>query len=318
MKRLFTAIVGLCLIATTALAFYQSRDSNYNSTFVSGGGGGYVGPGNLTLTGTLVKYWGWSCVTAAYSGNAIDLADAATGNTTGTRLQCSSGVLVALVSASACTFVTGNACSTLAVTCAISCVVVTKYEQIGTADCAVSVRCDLTQATNANRPTYTATGGAGGKACEAYIATQTLVTTAATTINQPFSLGTLDSRTGGTASLSNIFETNATFSGVYHSGTAANVQIYAGGLSANVAATDNAFHALQTVFNGASSIIAVDGSGTTVSPGTNAWGTDVLATGNGSGGSFIGVNCEEMVFSGANSGADNTALSANQHTRFGF
>lgn len=38
MKRLFAAIVGLCLIATAATAFYQSRDSNYNQKVVSGGG----------------------------------------------------------------------------------------------------------------------------------------------------------------------------------------------------------------------------------------------------------------------------------------
>jgi hypothetical protein len=130
-------------------------------------GGGFAGPGNLTLSGTLVKYWGWRCVTAAYSGPAIDLVDTATGNTTGTRLMCVSGTLTALVSGSACAFVTGNACSALATTCATSCSVVTKYEQIGTADCGGATVCNLTQATNSLRPTRT-TSGPGGNQCEAY------------------------------------------------------------------------------------------------------------------------------------------------------
>jgi hypothetical protein len=267
-----------------------------------------------------VKYWGWSCVTAAYSGAAIDLVDTATGNTTGTRLMCSSGSLVALVSASACTFVTGNACSPLATTCAVSCSVVTKYEQIGTADCAGTTVCNQTQATNSLRPTYTATGGAGGKPCEAYTSSQLLESNAAPTDNQPFSLGTIDSRTGGTTSLSTIFASNGSFVGVYHASSAGNVTLYAGGLSNNVAATDNAFHALQTEFNGASSVIGVDGSSSTVStsPGTNPFGNDALLTGAGGGGGLVGVVCEEMVFTGANSTVDNTTLNSNQHTRFGF
>lgn len=39
MKRLIAAIAGLCLLATSAIGFYQSRDSNYNIAIVSSGGG---------------------------------------------------------------------------------------------------------------------------------------------------------------------------------------------------------------------------------------------------------------------------------------
>lgn len=39
MKRLAAALFGLCLIATSAVGFYQSRDSNYNIAISSGGGG---------------------------------------------------------------------------------------------------------------------------------------------------------------------------------------------------------------------------------------------------------------------------------------
>lgn len=41
MKRLIAAISGLCLLATSAVGFYQSRDSNYNISISGGGGGGF-------------------------------------------------------------------------------------------------------------------------------------------------------------------------------------------------------------------------------------------------------------------------------------
>src|SRR6185437_2245725 len=40
-KRLIAAISGLCLLATSAVGFYQSRDSNYNISISGGGGGGF-------------------------------------------------------------------------------------------------------------------------------------------------------------------------------------------------------------------------------------------------------------------------------------
>jgi hypothetical protein len=39
------------------------------------------------------------CYSVGYTGNHLDIADASTGNTTGTRLQCSGGAIFALVSA---------------------------------------------------------------------------------------------------------------------------------------------------------------------------------------------------------------------------
>lgn len=38
MKRLIAAIAGLCLLATSAIGFYQSRDSNYNVAIATGSG----------------------------------------------------------------------------------------------------------------------------------------------------------------------------------------------------------------------------------------------------------------------------------------
>src|SRR5437879_10288669 len=99
----------------------------------SGAAAAYSGPGDV-VSGAFA-WWGMLCYSNAYSGNVADITDAATGNTTGTRLQCSFGIVSALVSGSACTFVTGNACSSLATTCATACNVVTLYDQSGNTNC---------------------------------------------------------------------------------------------------------------------------------------------------------------------------------------
>jgi uncharacterized protein YceK len=60
-KRLAAALFGLCLIATSAVAFYQSRDSNYNIAIVASGcsavlsldGSGQGNTSIVTVTATI-------------------------------------------------------------------------------------------------------------------------------------------------------------------------------------------------------------------------------------------------------------------------
>jgi hypothetical protein len=109
------------------------------------------------------------CYQHSYSGSHIDLVDAATGNTTGTRLQCANGVISALVSGSACTFVTGNACSSLTTTCGtagspISCEIVTFYDETGAAKCGGA--CNWTAA-HGSRALYTY-NAVGSQACATF------------------------------------------------------------------------------------------------------------------------------------------------------
>ena len=64
--------------------------------------GGYTGPGDCagcTFNATAI-FWGspGRCYSNAFSGAIADITDSATGNTTGTRLQCSAGgTITALV-----------------------------------------------------------------------------------------------------------------------------------------------------------------------------------------------------------------------------
>ncbi len=111
----------------------------------------YTGPGDI-VSGAK-NYWAPNrCYSSAFTGSIADIVDSSTGNTTGTRLQCGTGgVISEVVSGSACTFVTGNACSTLAVTCAVACSIVTLYDQGADAK-------NITQATNSKRPAYISSG----------------------------------------------------------------------------------------------------------------------------------------------------------------
>lgn len=72
MKRLIAAIAGLCLLATSAIGFYQSRDSNYNQNIVSGGGGG---PSIASLfTATSQSTCGTTCTLASSVSFSTGLA----------------------------------------------------------------------------------------------------------------------------------------------------------------------------------------------------------------------------------------------------
>ena len=92
----------------------------------------YTGIGDIAglSSNNPIAWWGLRCFSSTTSGTIADITDSATGNTTGTRLQCAAGgIVTAVVSASACTFVTGFACSTLATTCAVGCNVRELYDQ---------------------------------------------------------------------------------------------------------------------------------------------------------------------------------------------
>ena len=156
-------ILSFIQCITVGIKYFKPASAQMTITGVgggfgpSGGGGGITGP--LDVISSANAFYSLRCASNAYVGSVIDIVDSATGNTTGTRLQCTGGVAAptTLVSASACTFVTGNACSLLTSTCTVACKVVTWYDQSGANACS-SAPCNATQATNANRPTFLTSG----------------------------------------------------------------------------------------------------------------------------------------------------------------
>jgi Concanavalin A-like lectin/glucanases superfamily len=225
---------------------------------------GYQGPGDV-VSGALA-WWGVRCYNTAYAGNVMDITDTSTGNTTGTRLQCSSGGTVsALVSGSACTFVTGNACSTLATTCATSCNVEKLYDQSGNTNCS-SAACDLSQATNATRPTLN-TNCVNGKICLVWSAstTQYLSNASQYTTTQPFSVSAYVQRTQNNTTQQIFFSCSGGASQAGFSPSTNSIYMFSGSAQPTATASDGSFHALQLVFNNASSTFYVDGSSTSAS-----------------------------------------------------
>lgn len=220
---------------------------------------GYTGPGDVVAAA--IAWWGARCYTAAYSGLVADITDAATGNTTGTRLQCSSGTVSALVSASACTFVTGNACSALATTCLVSCNVVTLYDQSGNTNCSAAA-CNITQATNANRPIFTQSCN-GALPCIKFVnaSNTTLTSGSLTSTATPitFSLVSSFSTAVGFAAVMGGFG-NPPFFGLSNDNTP-EIQIFTQGSALTLTSsivTGLPPQAVQAVFNGASSNLVVN------------------------------------------------------------
>jgi len=178
---------------------------------------------------------GFSCFKAsAPTAKAVRLINETT--TTQADINCNTSTGIDL-----------TAVSTLGCGSAV-CKVVTLYDQSGATGCTAAA-CDLTQSTDADRPTYTATGGAGGKPCMTFASGNLLQTANALSSSaQPFSIYAVAEKNPTGTSLEGLFSSAAGFTGVYFSNSGANtLALYDGGFSGNASATDAAFPAIQAI-----------------------------------------------------------------------
>lgn len=265
-------ITVLTLWLALAPAFAQMNSFFPGPGTPASSGGGYTGPGDVVSGAS--AWWGLRCYNAAYAGNVADLTDSSTGTTTGTRLVCNAGVVSALVSGSACTFVTGNACSSLATTCATACNVEELYDQTGNAN-------HLIQAGNSARPTYTQNCLNTTLPCTTWTTASNLATAGAVTaIPVPFTISQVYNRT--TAQFTDYL-TDGNNTGIIAGATASAIQLYNSGGSAGVTAADAVWNAIQGLQNGASSTIKVNN----VAPAAAVPGA---STSFGTGGASFGAN----------------------------
>lgn len=301
MLRWFTA---LCLLLCASQAGAQGYPTLLGvGTANRGAAPGYTGPGDV-VSGAYAWYGIDRCYNNVYAGNVVDVVDASTGSTTGTRLQCAPGnIITAVVSASACTFVTGNACSSLAITCAVSCVAVNLYNQSGGGGGT------CTQPTNSKRPIYVAsvigslaalqfTSAASMELdCPSAVQSQQIVVVAYAKRNSTFTTG------------NDIF-LNGSEGGFFNS---ANTAFLFSGSFLSHAATDSAFHVLQFVLNGASSIMSVDGSVTAGAGGTTGFTGSTMKFCDGTCNIYateLGVWGNAVTYGATQIGAMNTNLSS--------
>lgn len=199
---------------------------------------------------------------------------------------------------------------------AVTLTIKTFYDQTGQNLCGSGASCDETQATIASRAVLDCSGSYP-------IATMTATQGASsvgTAFNynyptSPFSLSTVAKRTANFTTFTSILGANGNqFIG--WTTTADTGLIYAGGFLTQ-AATDNAPHAMQGLFNSASSSLMVDGSSASGNAGNIA-----LATGRISLGSVGGFGNNSAFEEGgvwtSDVSSSFAAITTNQRTFYGF
>ncbi len=135
------------------------------------------------------------------------------------------------------------------------------------------------------------------------------------TIAQPYTISLVADRQTSTAATQALFGTFTGATILLGFSSSANLATQYAGTLQTGAANDNATHAIQGVYNGASSVLNIDGTGATTNPGAAGWSnlTPEIGT-NASAQYFRGPAAEFGIWSGAFSTAQQTAMCHNQYT----
>ena len=284
-----------------------------NRAAMGAGTAAYVGPGDIA---TFIDWYGFRCYSNAFSGPIAGLVNA--GNTLGTQLQCTgssgNGAISAVVSSSACTWVTGNACSTLATTCAVACHVQLMYSQPGNLNCTGGTAlCNPNQNTDASRPTFT-TSCVNGHYCMSSSGTQNLASGGRSLATQAQPVTASIVFNGSATGAAYTLYTGAGNNNAYNN-IAGDEVIYAGTALQLLAASAGSWHGVHNVFNGASSTLDVDNTRITAaaSPGTiglASGGAYILGANNSGAGTTLWA--EGGYTASALSTAVQDAITANQ------
>lgn len=312
MKRIVLAL-ALCASLIGSAHAQGGMGPGPGTVHSTGGGGGFVGAGDLTITATVQAYWGLRAWTSATRGNKLINACNSTG---GTDVGCGDMFSDATTGILASATIGGITCP------GANCTVKTIYDISGQTNCSSAV-CDLTQATVANRPTL-GISGVNSRPCMQFTAasSQSLVNStnfAPVSATQPFTVSYVADRTGATGAIGNVIESGASIQIGFFS-SANTIFEYAGGSVASLGSvTDSTFHAVQNILNGASSVIYVDGSSNSVSAGANPWGSILTMGGSaGTGNKLTACVTEVSIWHGGFSSGDNSTVNANQHGSSGW
>ena len=151
MKRLFALFIFSAWFAVQAFGANLGGTTTFATTPQ---GGGYIGPGDLSINSSILVWGGFSCYSSTYSGNVAAISDS-NAATTSFTMSCAGGVLSATNGA-------GGTISTLVTDCNSShayCTISTWYDQSGKTNCtgtACDVICVLSCQVFSNCPSFTA------------------------------------------------------------------------------------------------------------------------------------------------------------------
>ncbi len=308
----FIRALSFALALFPALASAQSPIAGFppgtfqSRSAIDAGTVGYQGPGDVA---TFIAFGSCSfAYTAAYAagaGSACDLVDTATGGFACTLKFAVNGA-ADLISLS-CTGGTLSVMTFCTVTHAAGCSITKVYDQTGNGH-------DWTNATLASMPLVKFSAIGSNPAIQCVGATPSKLTSASYTLSEPVSISAVVNRTslnGGTSQFSFVHSV-----GQVGYTSAANTAFMAYGSSFTATASDASPHALQYVFNTASSSINVDGAATSgsVSGGGLGAATDVLC----STGTANAINGYIGEVGANNQSSYSAALRANVLTRWGI
>ncbi len=293
MKRFFLFLIAIALGAQTPLTTVGVGPGNLTTAAP------YVGPGDV-VSGA-VAWWGLRAYSAAKAG---------------TKAANICHVVPSTVCADINTLANGNFDVAATVGGTLNCGVVTchvnkLYDQSGSNSCSGGP-CDIT-ASNFH-PTLAFNVLGSLPAMQSAADTDTF-NSASITQAQPFTISFVyeSTSTADSGIVSGSIQIRPNQSGA---GTGT---LYAGNTSFTATMSNNAFHAGQVVFNGASSSINLDGTTSTGSPGTNGYSATPVVVFSISGSiPLTGYITEVGMWSGALTGTQMTDLNSNQHTYWGF
>ncbi len=309
MTRLRQGYGAACIVAllclSPAAAYWQSRQQ------VSvGGAPGYVGPGDI-VSGA-IGYWSpYRCYNNAYSGSVADIVDESTGLVQ-TTITCATGGVIA------------ETINPLSTTCVVTCRLKKLYDQSGSTACG-GAACHLTTA--GSLPVITLNCLGSFPCSNPQAAGQCVYNTSAPTNNLPYTLMVVvkpDTTNDGRNALAS--DNNGGFGGVLIQNNAT-WRGYNGSSIDDGATSSAVFQVVQYVVNGASpnSSVSLDGSLTTGNSGTQKLsdGSGISFPGGGAistcaNSSVIGKYLEAGIWPSAITSGNQTSISANIHSYWGF
>jgi hypothetical protein len=304
--------VFLLAVASQPKAQFNGCPAGFCGGVATSGGGGYTGPGDV-VSGAYA-WWGLRAYNAAKAGTkAANICNSGDANCADVNTLSNGNFDVTTAQGSPLN------CGGTGGTCTIKVL----YDQSGNTNCAGSVACDLnvTAGGASARPTLTFScvvslpcmtlSGASGHRVES--------TGAAATQNQPYTISIVAKRTGSFTTNGGIFYMNGN-GGDLETNASTNTWKQYAGSNATFTISDSSPHALQAIFNGASSNVYIDGSSTGTSPGASSFGSsgNVILGDNGGGNSINGWVGEVGVWGSGLSAGNQSAMNSNQHTYWGF
>lgn len=268
----------------------------------------YTGPGDVVSGAN--GWWGFRAYNATYAsalGNIADIVDAATGAATCTMKANSTGD--ADLASLSCAGGTVSVTTFCTVTHVTGCKITKLYDQTGGGN-------PLTQATLANMPILTL-NAIGSKPCATIDGSIfSIRSTSGSGLTSTGTFSTVADRTTFNSNFGGIIQANLGGPGYSSS---ANTGVLFQGSVATFPMPDNVFHALQSIFNGASSIAYMDGTNNTgLNPGSTSFASNYTLGEINGGFNFPGLICEAGAWVALFTGTNNSNMNTNQHSYWGF